>query len=249
MVCGNIIHQFVVKRMQSEESNLPACLPAHRTGLWRAPIVGLEHNFAVWMLQWRRSHPVEHLAHKATGQSQGFKATCLEAAVTRYSGFSLGIWVFLSVHWEAGLRLPSPHFYPLHAWLYKRANVHWGLFVAFWILMKGNREKQRCFLALIIYQYLGGLVTLDLSEKTSVWANRARDWMIIFWTVWCEKKWVIWDSKWASQRLSEENRWPWSELLVPQAGGDCLPLNPPLSHAWLWWVFWIAFPCQRLVCF
>lgn len=42
------------------------------------------------------------------------------------------------------------------------------LFVGFWILMKGDREKQRCFLLLIIYQYLEGLETLDLSKKTGI---------------------------------------------------------------------------------
>lgn len=38
-------------------------------------------------------------------------------------------------------------------------------FVAFWISLKDDREKQRWFIVLITCQYLEGLKTLDMYKK------------------------------------------------------------------------------------
>lgn len=101
---------------------------------------------------------------------------------------------------STGLRRPSSHFCPLHVWIYKLDNVHWGLFVALWFLMTGNREKRRCFLALIIYEYLEGLKTLDCLKKPSIWATEQEvGWLSS--EQFGMKRNESCERKWASQRI------------------------------------------------
>lgn len=51
-------------------------------------------------------------------------------------------------------------FLPLHAWLDFTERPF-----TFWISLKDNREKQRWFIVLIIYQYLEELKILDMYRK------------------------------------------------------------------------------------